>query len=142
MIAFWLIGATDGHAKNFSLYLSPGGRFRMTPLYDAISAQSSADAGQIRRNRMKLAMSVGDKRHYVVDSITARHFLQTAASAGIGASVVQGVVGGLHAISAEATETVVSSLLKGFPEEVTTSLIDGFRGRLQRLDGAALSLRA
>ena len=26
-IVFWLIGATDGHAKNFSIFLSPGGPF-------------------------------------------------------------------------------------------------------------------
>lgn len=32
MIAFWLIGATDGHAKNFSVFLAPGGRFNATPL--------------------------------------------------------------------------------------------------------------
>lgn len=31
-IVFWLIGATDGHAKNFSIFLGPGGRFRLTPL--------------------------------------------------------------------------------------------------------------
>ena len=31
-VVFWLIGATDGHAKNFSVALSPGGRFRLTPL--------------------------------------------------------------------------------------------------------------
>lgn len=138
VIVFWLLGATDGHAKNFSLYLSPGGRFRMTPLYDVISAQPSADAGQIRRNQMKLAMSVGDRRHYVVDGIAARHFLQTAARAGVGASVVQRVVGELHAVGAEATETVVSSLPKGFPGEIAASVIDGFRSRLRRLDGALL----
>ena len=28
-IVFWLLGATDGHAKNFSVFLLPGGRFRM-----------------------------------------------------------------------------------------------------------------
>lgn len=48
-ILFWLIGATDGHAKNFSIFLSPGGRFRMTPLYDVLTAQPSLDAGQIPR---------------------------------------------------------------------------------------------
>ncbi|MAN66217.1 MAG: hypothetical protein CME91_06185 [Hyphomonadaceae bacterium] len=31
-ITFWLIGAIDGHAKNFSLFLTPDGRYRMTPL--------------------------------------------------------------------------------------------------------------
>jgi hypothetical protein len=44
--------------KNFSIFLSPGGRFRMTPLYDVMSAQPNIDAGEIPRNRMKLAMAV------------------------------------------------------------------------------------
>jgi serine/threonine-protein kinase HipA len=30
-IVFWLLGATDGHAKNFSIFLNPGGRFRLIP---------------------------------------------------------------------------------------------------------------
>ncbi|VDR27347.1 Serine/threonine-protein kinase HipA [Raoultella terrigena] len=34
----WLIGATDGHAKNFSIFLQPGGSYRLTPFYDIISA--------------------------------------------------------------------------------------------------------
>ena len=66
-IVFWLLGATDGHAKNFSIFLLPGGRFRMTPLYDVMSAQPNVDAGEIPRNRMKLAMAVGDNRHYAID---------------------------------------------------------------------------
>lgn len=69
LMIFWLLGATDGHAKNFSVFLAPGGRFRLTPLYDVVSAQPSADAGQIRRAQMKLAMAVGDNRHYVIDTI-------------------------------------------------------------------------
>jgi serine/threonine-protein kinase HipA len=44
VIAFWLLGATDGHAKNFSVFLLPGGRYHMTPLYDVISAQPSVDS--------------------------------------------------------------------------------------------------
>ena len=31
-IICWLIGATDGHAKNISIFLAPGQRFLMTPL--------------------------------------------------------------------------------------------------------------
>ncbi|RWD34912.1 MAG: type II toxin-antitoxin system HipA family toxin, partial [Mesorhizobium sp.] len=46
-IIFWLLGATDGHAKNFSIFLSPGGGYRMTPLYDVLSAQPSLDTDQI-----------------------------------------------------------------------------------------------
>ena len=76
-ILFWLIGATDGHAKNFSLFLGPKGRFRLTPLYDVLSAQPSLESRQIERKQMKLAMSVGDSRHYRLDEIEGRHFVQT-----------------------------------------------------------------
>ena len=84
---FWLRGATDGHAKNFSLFLQPGGRFRLTPLYDVMSVQPAVDAGQLRRNQMKVALAVGDSRHYVIQEIMPRHFVQTAAKSGIPASV-------------------------------------------------------
>ena len=55
-ILFWLIGATDGHAKNFSLFLGPGGRYWLTPLYDILTAQPSLDAKQIERRQFRLAM--------------------------------------------------------------------------------------
>ena len=48
-IFFWLIGATDGHAKNFSIFLGVRGTYHMTPLYDILTAQPSLDAGRISR---------------------------------------------------------------------------------------------
>ncbi len=56
-VLFWLLRATDGHAKNFSVALPPGG-FRMTPRYDVLSAQKAVDDGQFRQNQMRLAMAV------------------------------------------------------------------------------------
>ncbi len=56
-VLFWLLGAKDGHAKNFSFALRPGG-LRMTPLYDVLGAQKAVDDGQFRQNRMRLAMAV------------------------------------------------------------------------------------
>src|SRR4029077_7923453 len=40
-VLFWLIGATDGHAKNFSIFLGRGGRFKLTPVYDVLTARPS-----------------------------------------------------------------------------------------------------
>ncbi len=77
------MGATDGHAKNFSIFLGPQGRFCMTPLYDVITAQPSFDAHQITRQQLKLAMFVGDNRHYRIDTIQGRHFNQTVTRAGL-----------------------------------------------------------
>ena len=30
-VLFWMLRAIDGHAKNFSLFLNPGGRYQLTP---------------------------------------------------------------------------------------------------------------
>ncbi|MGL6010309.1 MAG: type II toxin-antitoxin system HipA family toxin, partial [Shewanella oncorhynchi] len=35
-VLFWLLAATDGHAKNFSLFIRPEGKYELTPLYDII----------------------------------------------------------------------------------------------------------
>jgi serine/threonine-protein kinase HipA len=119
-IVFWLLGATDGHAKNFSIALLPGGRFRLTPLYDVMSAQPNVDAGEIRHNRMKLAMAVGDNRHYVIDQIVPRHFLQTAARAGVPASLVQGILDEIENDTDRAIDAAVSGLPPGFPERIVS----------------------
>ena len=87
-IVFWLLGATDGHAKNFSVFLTPGGGFHLTPLYDVMSLQPAVDTGQVRRNQFRLANAVGSNRHYIIDSILPRHFTQTAEGNGIPATVV------------------------------------------------------
>ena len=121
-IVFWLIGATDGHAKNFSLFLSPGGRFRLTPLYDVLSAQPSLDAKQIQRKAFKLAMSVGKNRHYAMNDILPRHFIQTAEISGVGASVVHAIFSDLAENFEPAFAKVLKALPKGFPEELTNSI--------------------
>lgn len=129
-IVYWLLGATDGHAKNFSIFLLPGGRFRLTPLYDIMSAQPNVDAGEIRHNRMKLAMAVGDSRHYVIDSILPRHFLQTATSSGVPTVLVQGLVDEIEKVTDQAIDTAVNDLPSGFPERLVSSVIQGVRRRL------------
>lgn len=82
-ILFWLIGASDGHAKNFSVFLKPGGRFSLTPLYDVLSIQPAVDKGQIAINRFRLAMSAGKNRHYRVAEVMGRHFVQSGKAAGL-----------------------------------------------------------
>jgi serine/threonine-protein kinase HipA len=138
-IVFWLLGATDGHAKNFSIFLLPGGRFRLTPLYDVMSTQPNVDAGEIRHNAMKLAMAVGDNRHYSIDSIMPRHFLQTAASSGVPASLVQGILDEIENDTDRAIDAAVNGLPSGFPERIVSSVIEGVRRRLRLFAHAAAS---
>jgi serine/threonine-protein kinase HipA len=130
-IVFWLLGATDGRAKNFSIFLHPGGGFRLTPLYDVMSLQPAQTAAQVRRNRMKLAMSVGDKRHYVLDTILPRHFLQSAAQAGMPATTVENIMDELVSEAPAATTSALKRLPSDFPEHIHTSILGGLAARLK-----------
>lgn len=71
-IFFYLIGASDGHAKNFSLRLRPGGGFRLAPLYDILSLGPVIAAGRLQRKRYRMAMSIDGR--YGIDELTPRHF--------------------------------------------------------------------
>lgn len=71
-IFYFLIGASDGHAKNFSLQLGRRGRFRLAPLYDILSVAPAVHAGRLQRKRYRLAMSIDG--HYGIDEIVPRHF--------------------------------------------------------------------
>jgi serine/threonine-protein kinase HipA len=133
-IVFWLMGATDGHAKNFSIFVSPGGRFRLTPLYDVISAQPSVDSKQILWKQFRLAMAFGTKPHYQIRQIAPRHFFQTADQAGIGQQVIESVIQKLLDGTVSAVESVVASLPADFPDEIASSIEAGIKGRLRLLE--------
>ena len=62
-LAFWLLAATDGHARNFSIFLLPGGGYRMTPLYDVISVWPVIVNGPnlLAWQEARLAMAVRSK---------------------------------------------------------------------------------
>ncbi|HCU25352.1 MAG TPA: toxin HipA [Deltaproteobacteria bacterium] len=76
-LVFFLLGAVDGHAKNFSIALSSTG-FRLTPIYDVMTVLPALAARQIEPKQAKLAMSVGDGKHYRLGEIQRRHWEQTA----------------------------------------------------------------
>jgi serine/threonine-protein kinase HipA len=132
-IVFWLLGATDGHAKNFSIFLSPGGRFHMTPLYDVISAQPSVDSKQILWKQFRLAMAVGTKPHYQMKQIAPRHFFETAEGAGVGRQLVQSIIEELRDGASAKVDSVLSKLPPDFPQQIASSIEEGFKRRLPLL---------
>jgi serine/threonine-protein kinase HipA len=132
-IMFWLLGATDGHAKNFSVFIAPGGRYRMTPAYDVLTAQPSLDTDKIPRKKFKLAMSVGKNRHYNIDDIMPRHFLQTADLAGVGLSAVRTIIADLGDAAPRKAATVIDGLPPGFPAQLVESVTIAIRERSRLL---------
>ncbi|MGV3661330.1 MAG: type II toxin-antitoxin system HipA family toxin [Prosthecobacter sp.] len=132
-ILFWLIGATDGHAKNFSLFLRPNGGFSLTPLYDVLSAQPCLDARQLLRKEMKMAMCVGDNRHYRMDEIHGRHFLQTTKRAGLPERLAREALDEVTATVESALTNAEAELPARFPAGIPHSVrkaVEARRGRL------------
>ncbi|MDU9004381.1 type II toxin-antitoxin system HipA family toxin [Sedimentitalea todarodis] len=132
-VLFWLIGATDGHAKNFSIALMPGGRFTMTPLYDVLTVQPSLDAGQLQIKEMKLAMRAGKNRHYKVADILGRHFVETGVAAGLSREQVAQIYHDIAARSEEAFALALKEMPTGFPGALCESVRRGFDQRMARM---------
>ena len=78
-VLFWMLCATDGHAKNFSLFIRPRGRYQLTPLYDVLSAYPVLGEGpsKVSPHKAKLAMAVRTKNaHWKMKDILRRHWLE------------------------------------------------------------------
>ncbi|MBL4875356.1 MAG: type II toxin-antitoxin system HipA family toxin [Cohaesibacteraceae bacterium] len=132
-IIFWLLAATDGHAKNFSIFLHPGAGYSLTPLYDIMSAQPVYDAGQLPRTHLKLSMAVGQNRHCGIHDMTPRYFIETAKACGMGESVVRGIFDEIKNDSDDAIGSTLSALPAEFPQKLAGSIIGGFKSRLRLL---------
>lgn len=137
-IIFWLIGATDGHAKNFSVFLTPGGRFSLTPFYDVLTAQPSFDGRQIPHKAFRLAMSVGGSRKYKILDIHGRHFAETAKEAGLGPTLINQALDSVRSAGEKAFDLVQNELPAGFPETIHASVQAAAAERLKLLDTARI----
>ena len=135
-VLFWMMAATDGHAKNFSLRLLAGGRFRLTPLYDIMSVWPIAGDGpnQISWHKAKLATAVMAARPlYRLREIQRRHFNAMAAKCGYGKDaepIIEKVLGATPNV----IQRVRDKLPQGFPEHVATQIFDNLQDAAQRLD--------
>lgn len=134
-LAFWLLAATDGHGKNFSLSIEAGGAYRLTPLYDVISAWPVMGPGprQIALQKAKLAMAVRGKRaHYRLNEILGRHWAEIAEKSGIPDLFEQ-----MERLLTKAREVVgqlEDRLPRGFPERVYTAIRAGVRRQAERFE--------
>ena len=132
-IIFWLMGATDGHAKNFSIFLGQGGRFRLTPLYDVLTAQPFFDDHMIQRKELKMAMSVGDNNHYRMEDIQGRHFAQTGKKAGLPDFLAKESIEEVREMSEHITVKIEEELPSDFPEEIHNSVVSAIKNRVESL---------
>ncbi|MEO6322042.1 MAG: HipA domain-containing protein, partial [Polaromonas sp.] len=132
-LAFWLMAATDGHAKNFSIFLERGGGFHMTPLYDVLSIWPiiGNGANQISPRRAKLAMALRSKNaHYHLHEISTRHWQGLARQSGVPDAFEHMVT--LVQQVPEALEHVALLLPAGFPQRVFDPIRAGMLAQAER----------
>lgn len=132
-ILFWLIGATDGHAKNFSLALTSQGRFRLTPLYDILTLQPAVDKKQIAKKDFKMAMCFGRSNQYKVDNIASRHFLDTGVLSGLSRDTVNTIIEDISTTANAALQNAADNLPKQFPHMIFESIRKAISRRLPKL---------
>lgn len=134
-LLFWMLAATDGHAKNFSIFLLPGGRYRLTPLYDVLSAWPVAGKGPnlIDPHKLELAMALHGKNvHYRLKDIQRRHFGETARRCGLGGdreTVIDATVARVRPVLDE----VAGRLPKDFPEDLFSTISQGMLASAEKL---------
>lgn len=127
-VLFWMLRAIDGHAKNFSLFLNPGGRFQLTPLYDVLSAWPviGRRIGQWPQQKLKLAMAWhGEKgRYYKPLEITARRMLLTAKRLGLpdAAETLEDLIAHTPGVVAAVRDQLPTGFPEGLAEPVLRNL--------------------
>ncbi|MCF7222208.1 type II toxin-antitoxin system HipA family toxin [Marilutibacter chinensis] len=132
-IVFWALAATDGHAKNFSIFLGAGGAYRLTPLYDVLSAYPIMGRGpnQLDPYDAKLAMAVVSRnRHYQIRNIVPRQWEAMARHCGVDGEQL------LAEVAEQAQrviERVSSELPHDFPDAVATPILEGLSRASARL---------
>ena len=134
-LLFWMLRATDGHAKNFSIFLLPQSRFQLTPIYDVLSAWPITGDGpsKVSSHKVKLAMAWrGKNKHRLANSVQYPHFINTMQKGGTSPhKVIEEVI----SLTPGVIETVQAELPPGFPEKLAFSILAGLDGSAKQLAG-------
>ncbi|AOY92185.1 toxin HipA [Cupriavidus sp. USMAA2-4] len=138
-VLFWMLCAPDGHAKNFSLALRPGGAYQLTPLYDVMSAYPllGEGPGKLSPHKVRLAMAVrSSNAHWRVRDIRRRHWLELGRRHAIvtpEGGDAESVVNGLAASTPAVVTRVRSLLPAGFPSALADTILGGLQAAADKL---------
>ena len=139
-VLFWMLRAIDGHAKNFSFFLNPGGRFQLTPLYDVLSAWPviGRGSGQWPQQKLRMAMAwFGETgRYHKPLEITSRRMLLTAKRLGLGDA--QPILVDLIAQTPTVIAAVQAQLPADFPQTVAEPVFTGLQTSASQLQDQLL----
>lgn len=127
-VLFWLLAAIDGHAKNFSVFIEPEGKYRLTPLYDIMSAYPLMAKKQLQVQKIKMAMALkGKNTHYHWYNLQRRYFLETAKAVNYSVERAEAILDEMLQQIDSVIEQVSAKLPKKFPSKISQPVFDGMR---------------
>lgn len=134
-VVFWLLAATDGHAKNFSLFIKSDGRYESTPLYDILSLYPAIGRKGLHIKDAKLAMGLtGSKgKKYGIAQIYPRHFVATAKSVGFAEEEMMQILNEIKDNVSNVLTSVSRQLPTEFPSSIRDTIFAGMQQRAERL---------
>lgn len=125
---FWVLGAIDGHAKNFSILLKAQGRFQLTPIYDVMSAYPLASKHEIEWPKLKMAMSLKSSiNHYKWDAIQIRHWLSMAKQCHFPEHKMQEIMTNVFDKMDDVIAQVEQTMPQNFPSQISEAIFSGMR---------------
>ena len=128
-IVFWMIGATDGHVKNFSIFHLPKNQYHLTPLYDVLSLLPNVAIGNLERKLLRMAMAVGKQQEKELEKITITHFIESAREARVSINRLTSMIEDLDSIAESAFERAVNAMPKNFPADIYEPIGENIRNR-------------
>ncbi|MFK8258984.1 type II toxin-antitoxin system HipA family toxin [Erwinia sp. AnSW2-5] len=133
----WLLGATDGHAKNYSIFIQPGGSYRLTPFYDIISAYPVLGGQGLHISQLKLAMNLKATkgRKNDIHTLYPRHFMATAKEVKFAEEQMNEILNFFADAIPDAIEAVTGTL----PDDFSPKIYDDIVSNVRRIHARLLS---
>lgn len=127
LVLNWMIGATDGHAKNYSLLLA-GNQVRLAPLYDVASALPYPTHDV---QRLKLALKLGGD--YTLRTRSASMWDRVATEMALSADAVRARAGELAARLPDAfSDAAAEDQVRDLHSMLPAALVDAVTARVAR----------
>ena len=133
-IVFWLMAATDGHAKNFSIFHERGDTYRLTPFYDVLSMWPVIGHGSglldLRRATMAMGLK-GKSLHRKIQEIRPYHWDEAARLAGLvkASDLIEEIIEQAPGV----LEHVDRETPPDFPGKIRDAIFEGIRSQTEKL---------
>ncbi len=116
------------------MFIEAEGKYRLTPLYDIMSAYPLIEKKQLQAKKIKMAMALkGKNTHYHWHNMQRRHFLDTAKAVNYSTEKAESILDDMLMRVNSVIEQVNDQLPKDFPYDISQPIFEGLRKAKKQL---------